>query len=475
MTNLAANQEGFDTPWWYPVIFTAMAGGMAWGIRGQYGHETGAMIAGLLVSLTLVLLLCPHGSSISLARAIAWGTLGMGIGGSMTYGQTVGLTQDGPLVGNWEAFRWGMLGLAIKGGIYIGFGGLLLGMGLSEVRYRAREILLLMLAAIGMHILGVSLLNAPFDPANKVLPTIYFSDDWYFEPEGGFKQRSECWGGYLFALGTMLAYTGWVRKDRLARNLALWGFLGGALGFPGGQCFQAYNAWNEGGLAGTIWSRLAMNSWNMMEVIFGTIMGAVLGLGAWQNRGLMKPDSPPGKQSFPFALELLLLAIHLPLLIAVEFVAIEYVDYFYDLGLIMVLIPVVAIAGGRWWPFWQVLPLTMIPIAGKTIRALAPNNGDANVAIVAMCYGVVPVMVGMAFAMWAGQDSRHDREGHAFVRCSLLIAVWTFFLLNYAFWGYPWPWNGPNGWFTNGLLYYVSLVGLTLLVWISGSWKKREA
>ena len=35
------------------ILLTAMAGAMGWGIRGQYGHETGAMIAGVLVSLVL--------------------------------------------------------------------------------------------------------------------------------------------------------------------------------------------------------------------------------------------------------------------------------------------------------------------------------------------------------------------------------------------------------------------------------------
>ena len=63
MSDLAEQQNARDTPWWHAVIFTAMAGGMAWGIRGQYGHETVAVIiAGVLVSLTLVLLLCPHAS-----------------------------------------------------------------------------------------------------------------------------------------------------------------------------------------------------------------------------------------------------------------------------------------------------------------------------------------------------------------------------------------------------------------------------
>ena len=36
-----------------PMCFASLAGGMGWWIRGQYGHETGAMIAGLLVALVL--------------------------------------------------------------------------------------------------------------------------------------------------------------------------------------------------------------------------------------------------------------------------------------------------------------------------------------------------------------------------------------------------------------------------------------
>jgi hypothetical protein len=111
-----------------------MAGGLGWGIRGQYGHETGAMIAGLLVSLVLVLCLCPAAKAGWAARAIAWGTVAIGIGGSMTYGQTVGLTHDQPLIGNWTALNWGLLGLAIKGGVWIGFAGLFLGMGLGGTR-----------------------------------------------------------------------------------------------------------------------------------------------------------------------------------------------------------------------------------------------------------------------------------------------------------------------------------------------------
>jgi hypothetical protein len=32
--------------WWQVVLFSSLAGGLGWGIRGQYGHETGAMTYG---------------------------------------------------------------------------------------------------------------------------------------------------------------------------------------------------------------------------------------------------------------------------------------------------------------------------------------------------------------------------------------------------------------------------------------------
>jgi len=113
------------------------------------------MIAGLLVSLVVVLRLGGHGSGIWAARAVAMGTVAMGFGGSMTYGQTIGLTHDAALVGHWGALRWGMLGLGIKGAIWIGFGGLFLGAGLGGVRYRWKEMLGMMLGLLALYALGI--------------------------------------------------------------------------------------------------------------------------------------------------------------------------------------------------------------------------------------------------------------------------------------------------------------------------------
>src|SRR5262249_55081748 len=157
--------------------------------RGQYGHESGAMIAGVLVGLTLVFLFCPAAPSLSAARAAAWCAVAIGFGGSMTYAQTIGLTHDPALIGNWPALRWGMLGLALKGGIWIGFSGAFLGMGLSGVRYSGRTLFLLMVGLVALHFIGVWLFNRPFDPAHRLLPRIYFSADWRWAADANVKPR----------------------------------------------------------------------------------------------------------------------------------------------------------------------------------------------------------------------------------------------------------------------------------------------
>jgi hypothetical protein len=180
-----------------PMLFGALAGGMGWGIRGQYGHETGAMIAGLLVSSVGAVLFCGQASGLGTLRAIGWGTLGIGIGGSMTYGQIIGWTQNPANLGDWSAWFWGMVGLAVTGSIWIGFGGAFLGMGLGGRRYSAPEMLLLMGSLLGLYHVGVLVLNQPFDPKNHQLPWLYFSNRLE-------KPRFECWGGLGLALAGLL-------------------------------------------------------------------------------------------------------------------------------------------------------------------------------------------------------------------------------------------------------------------------------
>lgn len=444
-----------------------MAGGMAWGIRGQYGHETGAMIAGLLVSWVLVFLLAPHLEVPTAVRAVAMGTIAMGFGGSMTYGQTIGLTQDPALIRNWEALRWGMLGLGIKGAIWIGFAGLFLGMGLGGVRYRFWDIVWIMTLSLGLYWLGRQLLNEPYDPEHRILPRFYLSQDWRWHAWAEVKPRREVWGGLLFAL---LGLTGLVavwKRERLGCRLAAWGFLGGAIGFPLGQCIQAGHAWAKplfrGGFLGQI--EPYVNWWNMMETTFGTVMGAFLGLGLWWHRRLIAEPAGPPRQELPVWLEWLLLPPYLAVLVTVQFKSVPLIDRLFDLGLALGFLPMVLSVTGTRWPSLVVFPITLLPIAGITIQQLAYDEKVIPPAMAALCYGLLPLALVIAAAWHAATPAVQAGGARPLARRSLVLSVWIYYALNFAFFHYPWPWAHWTTRTPNAMIFLIDAVSLTLIAW----------
>ena len=442
-----------------------MAGGMAWGIRGQYGHETGAMIAGLLVSLSLALLLCPHGPSLQVARAVAWGTLAMGIGGSMTYGQTVGLTHNPGMVGRWDALGWGLLGLAIKGGLWISFAGAFLGMGLGGRRYRGAEVFGILIGMSCLCWMGIRLVNEPYDPAHRILPKIYFSADWRWEPNAQLKPRREVWGGYLFALIGLLSYLGLVRKDPLAVRLAGWGFLGGAIGFPFGQCFQAFHAWNPEVFRTGLGAPLepVMNWWNWMETIFGMTMGGALALGLHRNRDRIRfPDTSEVLEN-PRAWEWVTVGLHTVLLVSSELLDLEWAMGIYDFGLALVFLPIVAVALGLRWPAWVILPLTVLTIGAKTFRGFAQDFDGSLRVLWFLLYVVLPLVTCGLVARQVIRDCRSNQPSHRWLRSTLLLNVGLYFGLNFAFFRFPWPWMPWTARTPNALFF---LLAAGVLVWV---------
>jgi len=462
---------------WVAMLFTALAGGMGWGIRGQYGHETGAMLAGLLVALVLVYLFGYHLSSLSAARAVALATVAIGFGGSMTYGQTLGLTQDAPLIGNMAALRWGLLGTFIKGSIWIGYFGLFLGLGLGGKKYTMVEMALALIVAIFLFYLGIYVLNEPFDPASKKLPSIYFSDHWHWEPGETLKPRREQWGGLLFALGWLIAYTGFIKKDLLARNMVLWGMLAGGLGFSLGQSVQAYHAWNvdwfQMGWLASIEPNI--NWWNMMEITFGAVFGCVLALGLWCNRHHIATNRFDEPIELGFKTELGLMAIHIFALVTWNFMSFSTFDWFADRALTMGLIPLLAILGGRIWPYFVCLPITALPIAGKTLRQLAYRTDDISLLFGWFIYFMGPLALVTWFAIKLIQRPDKKLNGHFFSRRTLIISTIFYFVLNWAFFEFPWPWSDWTARTPSGIIFIICAAGLLLLTFYfdprKGGWQ----
>jgi hypothetical protein len=440
---------------------------MGWGIRGQYGHETGAMIAGVLVGFAAVLLFIPDASSLHAARVVAITAIGISFGGSETYAQSVGLTQDAAFIGNWPALRWGLLGLALKGGLWIGLGGAFLGMGLGGKRYRTWEMTLVMAGLLALLYLGLEILNEPFNPEHKILPRLYFSHDWRWNPDADFKPRREIWGGLLLAFLGLTAYFGLIRRDRLATNMSLVGFLAGSIGFPLGQCIQAFHAWNPSLYTQGVLGMLEpyMNWWNMMEISFGLSFGAMLGAGLWINRRLIYVGPTDDEVVFSPIVEIPPIAVYISLLIAAEFFSVPIGLKSGAKTLTIGVLPLVGILGGRFSPYLIALPIVALPIALKTLREMCYRHSEISPRTGWLVLVVIPLGV----LLWRAIVLAKKGQGSSrFVKEGLLLCTLIYFCLNFVFFRYPWPWDHWTGRTPSAIIFTVCAILLTAAALVLG-------
>jgi hypothetical protein len=241
---------------WVFIAFPAVAMLLGWGLRGYIGGGPfGALIPGVYVALSLCLLL--GYSAEAAAMAALFGAVGIGYGGDMTYGQTLGFLRHPQTV------YWGLLGCLVKGGVWGLLGGAVLGVGLTRGQYKYRTLLTALAIMLVAFYAGIKLINEP--------KLIYFSDR-FNDP------RAESWAGLLFAAIAFLWYIrsrGGIANGDIPLRFALWGALGGALGFAGGALFM---------VLGTHLPQKWIDWWKMMEFTFGLILGAALGLCAYLHR-----------------------------------------------------------------------------------------------------------------------------------------------------------------------------------------------
>jgi len=232
------------------LLFPAITMSLGWGLRGYIGGgPLGAMIPGALAGLALCLLLRRDAHSSAVIAALA--AVGVGFGGQMTYGQTIGLAVA-------ESTRaWGLLGLTVKGGLWGLLGGAVIGLALE----RQRVSLAGLAALVAGTLAGYWFLNGPH--------LIYFSSG-----------RVEMWAGMLAGALALLL----VERSALAWKFALIATAGGAFGFGVGGWIQVWGRWNA--------PHAFVGWWKVMEFFFGFCFGAALGYAAWRWRVAAPPAAP---------------------------------------------------------------------------------------------------------------------------------------------------------------------------------------
>src|SRR3954469_22478427 len=80
---------------WPILLLTALSLSLGWGIRGNFGHEAGAMIPGALAAMAVALTSGREDWSRRVAYFGMFGALGWSFGGSMSYMQVIAYTHSG--------------------------------------------------------------------------------------------------------------------------------------------------------------------------------------------------------------------------------------------------------------------------------------------------------------------------------------------------------------------------------------------
>jgi hypothetical protein len=242
------------------LAFPAVAMSLGWAFRGFIGGgPLGAMIPGAMVALALLWLLERDGfpsESIGKGLVAAFGAVGIGYGGQMTYGQTVGLASDP------ATMPWGLLGLALKGAVWGLLGGATVGLAFTIRRYSKARVLIALVAMLAGTWVGWWFVNHP--------KLIYFSNRLD-------RPREEVWMGLALGALAMLAVLLWKTASPALVRFTWASFVGGGLGFGLGGALLA--AGRNSGLDNSFWPW-----WKGMEYTFGFLFGLALGWAAWKSR-----------------------------------------------------------------------------------------------------------------------------------------------------------------------------------------------
>jgi len=239
------------------VFVPAVVMSLGWGLRGYIGGGPyGAMIPGLLMSLMLCQYLQVGRTTASLV--VSFAAIGIGFGGNMTYGQTLGLIRVE------ESFLWGLTGTTIKGAVWGFLGGSMLGLGFVVSRLPSRHLAGLLGCLLCGITIGIALINAP--------KLIYFSNPID-------KPRDESWAGLLVGAFALLTYLRVFQPQqfRVPAIFAFYGTVSGGLGFGLGSLFLAWQS-----QVSEVWRWLPF--WKFMEFSFGLLLGGGLGLAAHRLR-----------------------------------------------------------------------------------------------------------------------------------------------------------------------------------------------
>ena len=293
------------------IALAALSMSVGWGLRGDYGHEAGAMMPGALFGLALCLAAgradwLNRAPTIAAACAIGWA-----FGGQMSYGIVIGYTADSA----WANVLYGYANLFVIGALWGAVGAGILGLSLTLRRSELDAFVAPLLAVyVGWKLLDFSGATAKLESRWNLYDTdwvaatsalliaavfaalvpkaraacrlvITLAAGWWL----GFglltlvcglrmtPPRSDNWAGCVGLCVALCVYL-WRARHRAALSLVSFGALAGGAGFAIGDFGQMLGRANWG-IIGRFTALQGLGYWKWMEQLFGLLMGAGVAFG----------------------------------------------------------------------------------------------------------------------------------------------------------------------------------------------------
>ncbi len=237
-------------------LFVALAVGLGWGIRGDFGHLLGAMFPGAMLGLGFAYVTGQRNMFRWMPILGLIGGLGIATGGSMSYGLLHGYAKADTFIN----YAYGFFTLFLQGGAWGCFGCAFMGLVLEKNRLKATElfalILTIFICGFAVFFVIVNLLGFHINP-----------------------HRSDLSIGFTGGVIGLFIWLGCNRKPLGLRGAVL-GYVGFGTGMSMGRLLAnaSYNL------------PFAINHWNIMEVMCGFIGGFIFTYGMLGKRFEELPD-----------------------------------------------------------------------------------------------------------------------------------------------------------------------------------------
>ncbi|ODT98005.1 MAG: hypothetical protein ABS79_06600 [Planctomycetes bacterium SCN 63-9] len=249
-------------------MFVALAVGLGWGIRGDFGHLVGAMYPGAALAMAFAFVSGQRSLFLWMPVLAGLSALGIGLGGQMSYGILHGYAQSDTLIN----YSYGFLTLFLQGSAWGTFGGALIGLVLERKPMRTGDWLgylgSIFIAGWITYYLVVIVIGFDINPPRNNTSIAFFGA----------------------AIG-QIVWLAWNKKLTGLRG-AFFGYIGFGLGMSVGRMLG--NIANDFQATG-----MTINHWNVMETSCGFIAGFIYCFGM-VNHTYPKPPEDEGIEFVSF-------------------------------------------------------------------------------------------------------------------------------------------------------------------------------